>query len=372
MNHDELKYKVFDWLRFPLIVFVVYIHSFGKPIDFYAIDFSNLTSIDCYNLFRISISHVLTHIAVPMFFFISGFLFFNKLQEWNRTVYFGKLRKRIKTLLVPFIIWNTIKILLKVQSMIRHDGLDSLWNFLEGNNYFALYWNCETWNLERTDWFGFLTPSSSPYLVPLWYLRDLMITMVLSPILYYLFKYARIGGLALLFFSYISLVGIKVPGFSTTALFFFGSGAYFNLNKIDPTQFTLKYKNYIYGLAIILWLIVARFDGHNTPIGNPIYPFYIITGSIAMFNLATSFVKSGRLFPRLLTQSTFFVYLAHTIMITGISSSVMGKIFGTENVLALSISYFLAPILTVTICVVFYWILKRFLPKFCGILTGER
>ena len=120
MNHDELKYKVFDWLRFPLIVFVVYIHSFGKPIDFYAIDFSNLTSIDCYNLFRISISHVLTHIAVPMFFFISGFLFFNKLQEWNRTVYFGKLRKRIKTLLVPFIIWNTIKILLKVQSMIRH------------------------------------------------------------------------------------------------------------------------------------------------------------------------------------------------------------------------------------------------------------
>ena len=68
MNHDELKYKVFDWLRFPLIVFVVYIHSFGKPIDFYAIDFSNPMPMDYYNLLRISISHVLTHIAVPMFF----------------------------------------------------------------------------------------------------------------------------------------------------------------------------------------------------------------------------------------------------------------------------------------------------------------
>ena len=97
MNQNELKYKVFDWLRFPLIVFVVYIHSFGKPIDFYAIDFSNPMPMDYYNLFRISISHVLTHIAVPMFFFISGFLFFNKLQEWNRTVYFDKLKKRIKT-----------------------------------------------------------------------------------------------------------------------------------------------------------------------------------------------------------------------------------------------------------------------------------
>ena len=95
-------------------------------------------------------------------------------------------------------------------------------------------------------------------------------------------------------------------------------------------------------------------------------------GSIAMFNLATSFVKSGRLLPRLLTQSTFFVYLAHTIMITGVSSSVMRKIFGEENVLSLSISYLLAPILTVTICVVSYWILKKYLPKLCGIMTGER
>ena len=126
MNHDELKYKVFDWLRFPLIVFVVYIHSSGKPIDFYAIDFSNPMPIDYYNLLRISISHVLTHIAVPMFFFISGFLFFNKLQKWNRTVYFDKLKKRIKTLLIPFVIWNTIKIMLKVQSMIRHDGFKAL------------------------------------------------------------------------------------------------------------------------------------------------------------------------------------------------------------------------------------------------------
>ena len=372
MNHDELKYNVFDWLRFPLIVFVVYIHSFGKPIDFYAIDFSNLTSIDCYNLFRISISGVLTHIAVPIFFFISGFLFFNKLQEWNQSIYFNKLKKRIKTLLIPFLIWNTISILLKVQSMVRHDGLDSLWSNIDGNNIIALYWNSEVWNLDRKDWLGFLTPSSSPYLVPLWYLRDLMVTMIMSPLLYYLFKYARVWGLVLLFFSYISLVGIKVPGISTTALFFFGAGAYFNLNKIDPTKFAWNYKNVFYGLAFFLWLIVARFDGHNTLVGNLLYPFYIIISSIAMFNLATSFVKSGHLFPRLLTQSTFFVYLAHTIMITEISSSVMRLIFGEGNVLSLSVTYLLAPILTVTICVVCYWILKKYLPKLCGIMTGER
>jgi len=372
MPRKELKYEVFDWLRFPLIVFVVYIHSFGKPMDFSAIDFNNLQPVDYYNLFRISISHVLTHIAVPMFFFISGFLFFLKLENWNIKTYWDKISKRIKTLLIPFIIWNTIRILLKVLIIVRHDGVDSLWTYCGKVNIFSLYWDYKVWNLERIDWLGFLTPSSSPYLVPLWYLRDLMVVMVLSPVLYYLFKYTKIYGLAILFICYISLIGVKVPGFSTTALFFFGAGAFFNLNQIDTTQFTLKYKRAIYILAIILWIIVTRYDGHNTYIGNIVYPFYIIIGSLAMFNLATTCVKNCWVFPKLLTQSTFFIYLSHTIIITGTCRSVTAKIFGENNPFSLSIAYFLSPLLAIAICVIIYWLLKRFLPKVCAVLTGER
>ena len=91
-----------------------------------------------------------------------------------------------------------------------------------------------------------------------------------------------------------------------------------------------------------------------------------------MFNLATSFVKNDLLFPQILTQSTFFVYVAHTIMITGISGTLLKKVLGEGNALLLSISYFLAPILTIAICVMCYWGLKRYLPRICGVLTGER
>ena len=55
LNSEQLQYKVFDWLRFPLIVGVVFIHCFGKPFDFSAIDFGNLSGEDYYNLFRVSI-----------------------------------------------------------------------------------------------------------------------------------------------------------------------------------------------------------------------------------------------------------------------------------------------------------------------------
>ena len=83
MNTD-LQYKVFDWLRFPLIVGVVLIHCFGKSFDYEALDFYHLSSMDCYNLFRVSISKVLTHICVPTFYFISSYLFFKGLETWNR------------------------------------------------------------------------------------------------------------------------------------------------------------------------------------------------------------------------------------------------------------------------------------------------
>lgn len=90
------------------------------------------------------------------------------------------------------------------------------------------------------------------------------------------------------------------------------------------------------------------------------------------FNLASSFVKKGFLIPKILIQSTFFVYLAHTIKITKISRYVMSRIFVSENAMSLSISYFLAPLLTVTICVIIYLSLRKYLPKLCDVLTGAR
>lgn len=83
LKETQQIYKVFDWLRFPLIVGVVFIHSFGTPFDYDALDFLNLSGIDRYNLFRVSISKVLTHVCVPTFYFISGFLFFKGLETWD-------------------------------------------------------------------------------------------------------------------------------------------------------------------------------------------------------------------------------------------------------------------------------------------------
>lgn len=151
---SQLIYKVFDWLRFPLIVGVVFIHSFGKPFDYEALDIYNLSGIDCYNLFRVSVSKVLTHVCVPTFYFISGYLFFKGLESWNSARYKEKLKRRVKTLLIPFLIWNTICIFLSLQSYFRHYGMAGVLEFLSDNNYWHLYWDSRQWNLDRTNWLG--------------------------------------------------------------------------------------------------------------------------------------------------------------------------------------------------------------------------
>ena len=146
MENQQI-YKVFDWLRFPLIVGVVFIHSFGKAFDYEAMDFLNLSGVDCHNLFRISISKVLTHVCVPTFYFISGYLFFKGLETWDAEKYKKKLVRRVKTLLVPFLIWNTISILNALKAAMTEKGMDAetaaanIKNNLEsvGSDWFGVY-----------------------------------------------------------------------------------------------------------------------------------------------------------------------------------------------------------------------------------------
>ena len=96
---------------------VVYIHSFGEPkvIDTFSIDYLHPSLFDVYNLIRVAITQVITHCAVPIFYIISGYLFYQKLSIWNFEVWKQKMKKRIKTVGLPYIVWITIKIIYSIE-----------------------------------------------------------------------------------------------------------------------------------------------------------------------------------------------------------------------------------------------------------------
>ncbi len=114
-------------------------------------------------------------VAVPIFFFISGYLFFKGLEEWNTSVWIGKLKKRVRTLLVPYLVWNLLSILVQFLS-------DNKAALLEGMppNIGVWFQTIGGWRvLWGTGHLGL------PHNAPLWFIRNLMLLAVFAPVIFY-------------------------------------------------------------------------------------------------------------------------------------------------------------------------------------------
>ena len=83
-----------NMLRFPLAILVVFVHGFGADIDVAQLHASGLTGAAVYDYVRLFCSVVIARSAVPIFFIISGYLLFQKVEEYSKQVYVGKLKKR--------------------------------------------------------------------------------------------------------------------------------------------------------------------------------------------------------------------------------------------------------------------------------------
>lgn len=185
--------RTIDFLRFPMAVMVVYIHNFTLFDIPYTIDWYHFDGMSIYNLIRVYVSLVLTHIAVPAFFLISGFLLFKGLEEWNWKVYYGKLRNRFRSLLIPYLTWIIIALAIGVSIKClslwhHHSDFSELYSWVEENVRLSSFWNIKEWNASRLNWLGYPVPASAPYLIPLWFIRDLLVMVIIAPLFYYLMR----------------------------------------------------------------------------------------------------------------------------------------------------------------------------------------
>ncbi len=200
-----------------------------------------------------------------------------------------------------------------------------------------------------------------------------MVVIVSSPLLYFLFKKLKSWGLLLLALCYISGVFINKPGFSTTAFLFFGAGAYFKMNNIDVTKVSYRYRKAIYLLAFILWIACTMLNGHETKEGDLIYPFYVITGCMALLNLATYIVDKEIIeIPQLCSKGAFFIYLLHTVKVLPIAKTVALRVFGDSNPLLMTIGYLTIPVMTVAVSLTVYYALNIYTKSLCKIMVGGR
>lgn len=169
----------------------------------------NLSNVPFYANLRLLISDLIATIAVPLFFLISGYLFFIGVKSFSLKVYRNKIKKRIKTLFAPYMIWNIIYIIFFLMAQIFFS------NYMSGSNKLILDYTIKDWIRAFYD-----GCDGYPMCVPFWYVRDLMVVILLSPLLFFLIK--KINYLSLLLFGICWLFENKtiINGFSFTSVFF--------------------------------------------------------------------------------------------------------------------------------------------------------
>lgn len=376
----SVQSEVINWLRFPLIIGVVFIHNFGDiPYDLDAMHAAPFSGINIYNWIRICLSHVFTHISVPIFYLISGYLFYYNLGgAFSAQIYKNKLKKRFQSLFIPYIIWNVIAILVVVglkicAHILNGKPISNILLWFQDNGWWHLFWDSNVWGESTYNWLGIETHMSGPVDLPLWYLRDLMVVVLISPIIFAYLKYTKFYGIIILAFAYVSRIWPNIHGLSLTAVFFFSFGAYFAINGRTLVEEFKKVRIFSYALALLLSLPMVWYDGKNTVIGSVIYPFFIITGVISVFNIAVQLIEKGVVKSHsILTQSTFFIFALHTLLVLRISSYAINAIIGGGSAFAMILSYTLTPLLAIAICLLLYIVIKRLSPRALSILNGNR
>lgn len=336
------------WLRFPLIFLIIMLH--------------------CYSVQRMEGEHEiffktvypfalwLGETGVPGFFFISGFLFF--LSKKNYT---EKLRSRFHTLFIPYVLWNLLLLLLYVFAFALGYPQDINGKNIVGYSfidYLRIFWDRGSYD----------NGNFVPLLCPLWYIRNLIIMSILSPLLYYSIRYVRE-----LFLFIVAVWWMTTPhnAFISQTILFFSLGAYFAIFNKNPLEAVDRNK----GIFLTLFSVFAIGDilSHvylGTPINLQIHRLSLIFNIPAFFLLGDWCVRHGYT-NKILPNAAFIVFCVHYPIVVILRKFCIATYSNTSDTVHILL-YFACVVISTVLSISIYLVLNRYFPKVNNILSGNR
>lgn len=391
---DNIQSRTIDLLRFPLATMVVFIHIYANTTPIPETDYPLLSGSGIYNVLEIFLSNTFPRIAVPAFFFFSSFLFFKKLEEWDWRVYANKLNSRVKTLLVPYVLWILmsffiIAIIPTLCELFRTGSWESALQVFQesrptdaGQNVMSmksLFWDAQGWVYDaNVDWLGLYTNKRYPLVATLWFVRDLMVMMLLSPVIYWFLRKTKVYGLVALILANVFDVWPHITGISIAAVLFYSMGAYLAIFRLNMIEVARKVKYPAWAVAILSLAISTYYDASG-PYGSFFIACYTISGVWCAISLASMLVMRYDIKPNIfLVRSCFFVYCLHLMPYDRVCNTPTS--FFVQRVTSLFagiphtmfVQYIAPAILVIPTCLFVYYLLSRFCPSFSRLLTGNR
>lgn len=268
--------------------------------------------------------------AVPAFSVMSGFLFFYKVDSW-KTV-FAKMYRRIFSLVIPYIIWQLGGILYRSRSLFR--SFD--WKEIIKKVYIG---------------------EDMPHL---WYLRMLIMFMVLAPIVYFAFK-KKLWGAVLLGGLIMAICFFQERVLSSQyCKFLYIVGAYLGLHVNIDMKFENRRIPMWSAVTIFIFLLIMSYLNIMN-----IISFICHTGMGIMVFYILGSLKNIRIYGWM--KNTFWIYAIHYWLDVIVSYCLLQYLPK-----AVLLNQWLTLILVTAIGITSSIILKKWTPRIYYILVGNR
>ena len=350
------KIKVLNFIFTLLIV----LYHF-KTSENYNIVFASKIDKSIYDWYFILIERI-GFVAMTFFFIISGFLFYYNIDTVKDT--FTKMKKRLKSLLLPYLTWTLIVIIFNVCAH-RFMGVGTE---VEINSIFSIVKIL------------FLTPIDGP----LWYMLALLIFMLLSPILIKLKNKRMLScvvyGIVLLW--HILTAYRFIPSLNVLSdWWWFGNmigylpayllGSILALNCGDKIL-SEKYNTKVFRVCAIVILVCILSFTFTTKLFNNIANIAFIIEVVCIWLIIPSSIFKSK--PKQYVKTSFIIYAMHQPILLPIVNKIVLMVIGNVSLSGYQfiVTKFVVLLLIVLITWAIQFVIQK-LPKNVNLLfTGGR
>lgn len=350
-NEMDYFWKKKTIVSYILCIFVLWIHI-SASFSGYEFDQNGVSAFVA--AFQIIVTKTITPVAVPLFFVISGAVWF---RNYSGDLYPSKIKKTIRSLVIPYLAWNTLNMLFSIVA-----SYSFLSDYFVGREKFQI----NVWSVINAILFRGCYR-------PFWFVFCLILYRFASPIIDFALKKKQIAVIVFLLLAGLASLDIETPidilyyALHNTIYYFIGC----YIGKYHFGWFTKKTK----GLGVInIVVFVAGMAYMYYVSAKQIHEYQLIRMIVILMMVFSFWHICDSIIPHIQMREfhkhSFFVYAMHLNIM-----ACFAKVFYIampKNVLFAIPNFLLTTISTLVVIEIFCVTLKRFWKNGYMLLSGDR
>lgn len=337
-------------VSFILSVFVVFIHM----SSFSQYTYEGTDAYTIVNFCNIFFRKSFVLLAVPLFFIVSGATLF---RNYDSIQYKKKLLQKVKTLLIPFICWNIINMIFSIVTS---------YSFV--SNYFAGRQKFEITVLNI-----FLSIFFYKCNRPFWFVFNLMIFTVLTPIINRIITQKSTGVILVVAILILEVFDVRLPKnifFEPESIIYYLFGCfigkhYFNIFT-KPSKIKMRVLSTILFTLITIYKVLVAYK--LIELLKSIDIIITILYCLSFWVMIDVFINKITVKPYM--NTSFFIYAMHVNI-----SAIIIKLFYLlmpQYPLMSILNFIICSILSIILICIICKFLDRFFPRTYRVLSGNR